>query len=75
MRRFVRESLRFADRGVPSHPVPAAPNRDVVRPFVANGWKSPARKSDVIFVDAMGSTYTHQMRFPNGVDEPPHFGP
>ena len=75
MRRFVRESLRFAHRGVPFHPGPTAPHRDVVRPFVANGRKPPPRKSEAIFVEPMGSSYTHQERFRHGVDEHPHFGP
>ena len=75
MRRFVRESLRFAHRSVPGHPDLTAPNRDVVRPFGRKKRKSPPRKSDAIFVDPMGSNYTHQERFRHGVDEHPHFGP
>ena len=75
MRRFVRESLRLAHRGAPCHPVPTVPDRDVVRPFVRPDRKSPHRKSDAIFVDPTGSTYTHPGRFGHGVDEHPHFGP
>ena len=75
MRRFVRESLRLAHRGAPCHPVPTVPDRDVVRPFGRNGGKPPPRKSEAIFVEPMGSTYTHQERFTHGVDEHPHFGP
>jgi len=75
MRRFVRESLRFAHRGAPGHPDPTVPDRDVVRPFGRNGGKPPPRNSEAIFVEPMGSTYTHQERFRHGVDEHPHFGP
>ncbi len=75
MRRFVRESLRFARRGVPRHPEPDGPDRDVVRQFVRKRWKPPPRKSEAIFVEPMGSTYTHRERFRHGVDEHPRFGP
>ena len=75
MRRFVRESLRLAHRGAPGHPDSTAPNRNVVRPFGRNGGKSPPRKSEAIFVEPMGPSYTHQVRFTRGVDEHPHFGP
>ena len=75
MCRFIRESLRFADRGAPGYPVPAAPSRDVARTFGRNGGKSPHRKSEVVFVDPKGCTFTHQQRFRHGVDEHPHFGP
>ena len=74
MCRFVRESLRFAHRSAPGHPDLTAPDRDVVRPFVRPGWKSPPRKSDAIFGEPMGSSYTHQEHFTRGVDEHPHFG-
>ena len=74
MCRFVRESLRFAHRAVRGLPDPTAPDRDVVQPFVANGCKPPPRKSEAIFVEPMGSSYTHQERFRHGVDEHPCFG-
>ena len=70
MRRFVRESLRFAHRGAPGHPDSAHPDRDVVQPSVAYGWKSSPRKSDAISVDPTCSNYTHQKRFRHGVDTP-----
>ena len=75
VRRFVRESLRLADRGAPGDPDSTPLDRDVVGPFVAKKGKSPPPKSDAIFVDPMGSTYTHQERFRHGVDEHPHFRP
>ena len=68
------ESLRLAHRSALGHPDLTAPNRDVVRLFVANGGKSPPRKAEAIFVEPMGSSYTHQERFRHGVDEHPHFG-
>ena len=74
MRRFVRESLRFAHRSAPGRADLTAPDRDVVRPFVGKKRKSPPRKSEAIFVEPMGSSYTHQERFTRGVDEHPHFG-
>ena len=75
MCRFVKESLRFAHRAVQGSSEFESMSRDVVRLFVGNGCKSPPRKSDVIFVDAMGSTYTHSGSFHHGVDEHPNFGP
>ena len=75
MRRFVRESLRLAGRGFQDHPDSTGTSRDVIRPFVGPAWKSLPRKSEAIFVDPMGCTYTHQERFRHGVDEHPHFDP
>ena len=75
MRRFVRESLRFAHRSAPGHPDSTAPDRDVVRLFVGKRRKPPPRESEAIFGEPMGSNYTHQERFRHGVDEHPHFGP
>ena len=75
MRRFVRESLRFAHRGAPRHPDSTGLPRDIVRPFVRKKCKPPPRKSDVIFVDPMGCTFTRQQGFRHGVDEHPNFGP
>ena len=75
MRRFVRESLRFAHRSAPSRPDLTAPDRDVVRPFGRNKCESLLRKSDAIFGEPMGSSYTHHEHFTRGVEEHPRFGP
>ena len=56
-----------------SHPTPL--DRDVAQPFGRKKSKPPPRKSETIFVDIMGCSYTHQQQFRHGVDEHPHFGP
>ena len=75
MCRFVKESLRFAHCSAPGHPDPTALDRDIVRQFVAKRVKSLPRKSEAIFVEPMGSIYTHHERFRHGVDEHPRCGP
>ena len=73
-RRFVKESLRFADYWVQRHPNVTGLNRDVAQQFVPNNRKPLSQKSEAIFVERIGPNNTHPERFPRGVDKHPHFG-